>query len=102
MVDSESYIKIPNVFTPNGDGSNDYFQVYAKSLKAFEGFIMNRWGKVLYQWDDWTTENAGWDSKIGNDYASPGVYFYVIRYKGMYNEDETEVKGAFQLIREKE
>jgi len=102
MVDSESYIKIPNVFTPNGDGSNDYFQVYAKSLKAFEGFIMNRWGKVLYQWDDWRTEEAGWDGKVGNNYASPGVYFYVIRYKGVYDDEETEVKGALQLVREKE
>ena len=100
MVDSESYIKIPNVFTPNGDGSNDYFQVYAKSLKAFKGFIMNRWGKVLYEWDDWTTENAGWDGRIGNNYASPGVYFYVIRYKGVYEDNETEVKGAFELVRE--
>ena len=103
MVDSESFIQIPNLFTPNGDGINDYFQVYARSLKAFKGFIMNRWGKVLYEWDDWTTEDAGWDGKInGNSYASPGVYFYVIRYKGVYDDDETEVKGSLELVREKE
>ena len=103
MVDSESFIEIPNLFTPNGDGTNDYFQVYAKSLKAFKGFIMNRWGKVLYEWDDWTTEDAGWDGKInGNNYAAPGVYFYVIRYKGVYDDAETEVKGSLELVREKE
>ena len=101
-VDSESLIEIPNVFTPNGDGDNDYFQVYAKSLKAFKGVIVNRWGKVLYEWDDWTTENKGWDGRVGNNYASPGVYYYIIRYKGAYDDEETEVKGALQLVREKD
>ena len=101
IVNSESIIKIPNIFTPNGDGSNDYFQVYAKSLKAFKGMIMNRWGKVLYEWTDWTKPEAGWDGKISGSEASPGVYYYVIRWKGMYDEEETEDKGAFELVRSK-
>ena len=102
MVDSESYIKIPNVFTPNADGSNDYFQVYAKSLKAFRGVVMNRWGKVLYEWTDWTSLDAGWDGKIAGDDAAPGVYYYIIRWKGMYDEEETEEKGTFELVRSKD
>jgi len=102
MVDSESFIKIPNVFTPNADGYNDYFQVYAKSLKAFKGVIMNRWGKVLYEWTDWTTPDAGWDGKIAGDEAAPGVYYYVIRWKGMYDDEETEEKGTLELVRSKD
>ena len=101
MVDSESYIKIPNVFTPNADGYNDFFQVYAKSIKAFKGTILNRWGKVLYEWTDWTTPEAGWDGKIAGDDAAPGVYYYIIRWKGMYDEEESEEKGAFELVHSK-
>ena len=103
IVDSESFLKIPNVFTPNGDGSNDYFQVYAKSIKAFHGMILNRWGNVIYEWDDWRTEEKGWDGTIngGSDIAAPGVYFYVIRYKGIYDDEETEEKGTLELVREK-
>ena len=102
IVDDESYIKIPNVFTPNGDNANDYFQVYAKSLKLFEAFVINRWGEVLYKWNDFSTKEAGWDGKIGGNYATPGVYFYVIKYQGMYDDEITEEKGAFQLAREKQ
>ncbi len=101
IVDSESFLKIPNVFTPNGDGQNDYFQVYAKSIKAFKGTIFNRWGKVIYEWDDWTKPEKGWDGKIGDDLAAPGVYYYVIRYKGIYDEQESEEKGSLELVREK-
>ena len=101
MVDSESYIKIPNIFTPNADGHNDYFQVYAKSIKAFKAVVMNRWGKVLFEWTDWTTLDAGWDGKIAGDNAAPGVYYYIIRWKGMYDEEETLEKGTFELVRSK-
>ena len=101
-VDDESYIKIPNVFTPNGDDANDYFQVYAKSLKLFEAFVMNRWGQILYTWNDYSTKEAGWDGKIGGSYATPGIYFYVIKYQGTYDDEITEEKGAFQLAREKQ
>ena len=101
-VDDESYVKIPNMFTPNGDDLNDYFQVYAKSLKLFEAFIINRWGEVLYEWTDYSTKEAGWDGKIGGSYATSGVYFYVIKYQGMYDEKITEETGVFQLAREKQ
>ena len=62
---------------------------------------MNRWGKVIYEWTDWTTPEAGWDGSIGKNKASPGVYYYVIRWKGIYDEEETEEKGVLELVRSK-
>ncbi|NCP46573.1 MAG: PKD domain-containing protein, partial [Flavobacteriales bacterium] len=41
----ESVILIPNVFTPNGDGSNDVFTVDGENLESVEGEIFNRWGQ---------------------------------------------------------
>jgi hypothetical protein len=62
---------------------------------------MNRWGKILYEWEDWRTESAGWDGKIKGDFATPGVYYYVIRWKGVYDEEESEDKGTLELVRNK-
>ncbi|HBS85492.1 MAG: hypothetical protein A2W91_16930 [Bacteroidetes bacterium GWF2_38_335] len=99
----ESVLEVPNVFTPNGDGVNDIFHVHAKALKSFDGLIVNRWGKTLYEWNDWNSPNSGWDGKIngGSQLASPGVYFYVIKAVGIDNNKPYEIKGAFHLIREK-
>jgi gliding motility-associated-like protein len=94
-VDS-SLLEIPNVFTPNEDGANDYFQVKALSLKAFSGKIYNRWGRVVYEWTDPKTLEKGWNGRYMNDGAPepPGTYYYVISatgyddkvYKGKINE----------------
>ncbi|MBN2683087.1 MAG: gliding motility-associated C-terminal domain-containing protein [Bacteroidales bacterium] len=99
----ESYVEIPNIFTPNGDGTNDVYQVHARALKSFEGTIVNRWGKTLYEWTDWQSPNAGWDGTIngGNTFASPGVYYYIIKATGIDNDKAYEFKGALHLIREK-
>jgi gliding motility-associated-like protein len=103
FVDNASKLEVPNVFSPNGDGINDFFQVKAQTLRTFNGIITNRWGRTVYEWTDWETYEAGWDGTIGGgSKASPGVYFYVITAEGM---DECQKKskpynlhGAFHLM----
>jgi gliding motility-associated-like protein len=70
---------MPNVFTPNGDNQNDYFnaiQPTPDSLMTFEGVIFNRYGQEMYRWQDWRTPTAGWDGNFNGQRASDGVYFY--------------------------
>lgn len=99
-------IEAPNVFTPNGDGINDFFKIKVKSLESFQGVIFNRWGHKVYEFND--PEDAGWDGKVnGGSLASPGTYYYMIEGVG---KDGTEFsprtdncetcKGFLQLIRD--
>ncbi|MEX2380728.1 MAG: gliding motility-associated C-terminal domain-containing protein, partial [Vicingaceae bacterium] len=87
---------IPNVFTPNGDGINDLFEVYGKGIKEMQIKIYNRWGDLIY-----ASENAAWDGRtLGGKAASEGTYLYVIRFTQSGNAEET-VKGTVNLIRSK-
>jgi gliding motility-associated-like protein len=73
-----------NVFTPNGDGQNDIFYVPVFGLENYEVQIFNRWGKLVYEWND---PAAGW---AGED-QSDGVYFYTV--SGINNDsDRSEYK----------
>jgi gliding motility-associated-like protein len=71
---------IPNAFSPNGDGSNDYFMPYGNSVDP-EGYSMtvyDRWGKVIFNTQSF---NTAWDGTVKDgtgNVASPGVYTYVI------------------------
>ena len=76
---SESYLAVPNVFTPNGDGKNDEFRVAYRSLREFHCWVYNRWGKLVYEWTD---PAKGWDGMIGGRPAAEGAYYYVIRALG--------------------
>ena len=49
---AESYLAVPNVFTPNGDGKNDEFRVAYRSLRDFHIWVYNRWGKLVYESTD--------------------------------------------------
>src|SRR5690606_10155006 len=66
-------IKIPNVFTPNGDGINDLF-LYRNvdESKTLQTKIYNRWGDVVSQWSG----NKGWNGEGLNE----GVYYYEVYY----------------------
>ena len=75
----ESMLKVPNVFTPNGDGQNDEFRVLYRSLREYHIWIYNRWGKLVYES---TNPAVGWDGSIGSRPAAEGAYFYVIRALG--------------------
>jgi gliding motility-associated-like protein len=93
---------IPNVFSPNNDGSNDNFLLIQTSglenLLEFDIVILNRWGNVIrsfddpfFQWDG-TTEN-------GKD-VSEGTYFYKLTAIG-YDGEEIMKHGFVQLVRGK-
>lgn len=95
---AESALKVPNAFTPNGDGSNDEFRVAYRSIEEFECHIYDRWGRKVYESNDIT---QGWDGYVHNKLASIGTYFYLIKAKGT-DGVEYKKKGTVNLIRSKE
>lgn len=105
-----SFIDAPNVFTPNGDGTNDKFAVKFFSMKSVKITIVNRWGKVLHTWESnnvqgfydsaTTITQSVWDGKVGGRMATPGVYFWVAEGVGRDGERRKE-NGFFHLFREK-
>ncbi|MFB0925654.1 MAG: gliding motility-associated C-terminal domain-containing protein, partial [Vicingaceae bacterium] len=96
IVFGKSSIVIPNVFTPNGDGQNDFFTVDGLNLESVEGEIFNRWGNKMFSWNN---INGQWDGKTlsGSD-APDGTYFYMIRAEGIDGEEYFK-KGGVSLIR---
>ena len=99
-VDKESSLEVPNIFSPNGDGINDYFQVKAETLRSFNGKILNRYGRVVFEWTDWENEDAGWDGRLnGSTKATPGVYYYIINAEGMDGQPHNK-EGALHLVKE--
>lgn len=89
---------IPNVFTPNGDGQNDFWNISLQQPLFFELVIYNRWGRKVFETID---SGSFWDGthyKSGED-CSEGVYFYILRaanFEGL-NLEET---GHLSLFRE--
>lgn len=91
-----SSLFVPNCFTPNFDGLNDFFTVKAENLASFEMIIFNRWGEQLFQTK---SIQPGWKgfSEIGYSYPD-GNYFYVIKAKGK-DSQMYERSGSVTLIR---
>lgn len=91
-----SVLVIPNVFTPNGDGSNDFFTVEGTNLVSVQGQIFNRWGQKMFSWDN---VNGSWDGRtLAGSEAPDGTYFYIIEALGGDGTEYFE-KGGFSLIR---
>jgi gliding motility-associated-like protein len=97
-VDIPSKLEVPNVFTPNGDGSNDIFFLSAANLTEITALIFDRWGNKVYELTS-NTGNIAWDGKnqTGKDVAE-GTYFYVITAKGK-DDEAYSTKGNLSLYR---
>lgn len=76
---SESYLRVPNFFTPGGSCPNAEFRVAYRSLREFHCWVYNRWGKLVYEWTD---PAKGWDGTINGRLAADGAYYYVVRALG--------------------
>ncbi len=99
----------PNVFTPNGDGANETFIIL--NLDDYESSkitIFNRWGKIVYQNENYLNDWDGTNYKNGKD-VKEGTYYYVIEpnsIKYTYNQSDNEKEelkttftGYFQIMR---
>lgn len=75
----DCYLNIPNSFSPNGDGLNDYFlprEILSSGLTVFRMSIYNRWGEKIYATDK--LNGRGWDGKYNDKTQPVGVFIYVI------------------------
>jgi gliding motility-associated-like protein len=83
---------VPNVFTPNDDGTNDVLYVSGLCIRTQYLFtVYDRWGVIMFQT---AKRHSGWDGRtISGQPAPDGVYYYII------NVDSKAFKGFVQLIR---
>jgi gliding motility-associated-like protein len=87
---------IPNVFTPNGDETNDEFFPTNASLKTIDCKIYNRWGTLVYEI---TSPQQRWDGRTtSGEECSTGVYYYIMSSVGT-NEKNYSQRGYIHLIR---
>jgi gliding motility-associated-like protein len=96
--DCETYVMVPNAFTPNNDGNNDEFGAKGANLGSFRMYIYNRWGEQVFQSHDL---NQGWDGRYAGLPCPNGIYVWIIRYTGISDADAGEQvkKGNVLLLR---
>lgn len=102
FVNRERNVYIPNAFSPNGDGANDLFMVFAgedvaiiHNLKVF-----NRWGGLLFERSNFPPNDPrfGWDGWFGGKKLNPAVLVYAVEIE--FVDGEVEVfKGDVSLVR---
>ena len=90
-------IEVPNAFTPNNDGLNDWFSPH-NALKAnnYHFRIFNRWGQLVFETRNWMDK---WDGRINGQPQAAGVYVWALSYT--YRDTGTPVfkKGTVTLIK---
>ena len=86
-------LEMPNVFSPNGDGSNDVFRPLRESGVGGVLEIYNRWGQKVF-----STEvlDLGWDGRVEGGDAPAGTYYYIVTPDG---DDGNVLSGHVTLIR---
>lgn len=98
--DTCSTYSLPNVFTPNDDGWNDFFLPYPyTSVERVQMTIFNRWGNVVYETED---PDINWDGKHykTNVKCSDGVYFYVciVHELTLFGLVARELRGSVTIV----
>ena len=94
-------IKVPNIFSPNGDGVNDFWSIiiydYGVALLDLQTTVYDRWGVEVFQS---TNVNQVWlgHTPTGRS-CSSGSYFYVISYTNGATNKLEQLKGFVELVR---
>jgi gliding motility-associated-like protein len=77
-MDNCPFYDLPNVYTPNGDAANDWYQAYPyRSIDHVEMQIFNRWGSVVYSTQNPSIDWNGVDQQTG-ELCQDGVFYYTI------------------------
>jgi len=98
--DDEVIFWVPNTFTPDNDQHNQSWHVVFYSgfdPFAFELYIFNRWGELIWESHD---VYVGWDGTYNNGMKVPdGVYTWKIKFKSLQNDEKKSVLGHVNVLR---
>lgn len=87
-------VLLPNVFTPDGDGINDFFYADTVSFSVDEFLVFDRWGVLVFE----SRPGLPWNGQSNNGKeCTDGTYYYVFRYK--WSGGEKTLTGFVTLIR---
>jgi gliding motility-associated-like protein len=88
---------LPNIFSPNNDGSNDQWRMYTNNPEEFISIsIFDRYGNFVFHADD---INETWDGKYKGQDVTLGVYVYKVRLICPYDRNEYYILGDVTVIR---
>ncbi len=96
IIKPQPSVTFPNVFTPNGDGTNDFFLPIMKEFADMEVSVYDRWGILVHEMHGITDKWLGETTK-GKE-CPAGTYFYVFTGKDL-NGKNYVYKGYVQLLR---
>jgi gliding motility-associated-like protein len=95
VVEEETTIYVPNAFTPNGDGRNDFFAPVGTNINAFEMLVFDRWGNLIFQTNDIA---KGWDGTFKGNKCQQDVYVWRITYSDSRSKKH-KLLGHVSLVR---
>ncbi len=101
IVNLERNVFVPNIFSPNEDGVNDFLTVYAdgkvQNVKLFQ--IFDRWGNLIFENSDFLPNNpqAGWNGFVNGKLIHSGIYVYTAEIE--FSDNTTEIfSGEVMLM----
>jgi gliding motility-associated-like protein len=98
VIGPEFTFYIPNAFTPNGDGVNDYFFGQGIGIEKYDIYIFDRWGNMIYHGDN--IYASKWDGKAnhGAEEAQQDVYVWKVKLTDVFNKIHTYI-GTVTIVR---
>jgi gliding motility-associated-like protein len=92
-------IYIPNIFTPNEDGTNDTWEVTLIGVSDYSVMIFNRWGEKLFEQDYSSGTNVvRWNGRYKGSDVADGVYFFILNYT-VRGVGRNERAGPIHIVR---
>jgi gliding motility-associated-like protein len=93
----ENLLKVPNTFSPNGDGINDEWEILGIDNFPDCGIqVYNRWGQLVFQTTGYPSDKRWNGTAEGGKKLAPGSYYYVINLRDAQFEEP--LKGAVTII----
>ena len=88
---------IPNAFSPNGDGVNDYFYGKGVGITKYELYVFDRWGNLIF---DATDINQYWDGKAnhGSEEAQQDVYVWKVKLTDVFDKKHDYI-GTVTIVK---
>jgi gliding motility-associated-like protein len=101
-INERSRVYIPNAFSPNNDGRNDFFTLFVgpevERVLSFQ--VYNRWGGLMYRQDNFLPAGMsdGWDGTLNGEPLKPAVFAYYTEVL-LINGERVMLEGTVHLVR---